>query len=103
MATVTLTIDGNSVVAEKGLTILELARRADIALPTLCYLKNTTSDHPCEICVVEITNYQELGLPATLETPGLFRACVTLVRDGMEIETASDKVVEHRQQRLALI
>jgi formate dehydrogenase major subunit len=103
MATVTLTIDGNEIVAQKGLTILEVAKRSDITIPTLCYLKDTISKHPCEICVVEIANYASCGLKSTLETDGLFRACVTLAIDGMEVQTGSEAVVAHRQQRLAIL
>ena len=101
MATVTVTIDGNEIVAEKGLTILEVAKRSDITIPTLCYLKGTLSTTPCEICVVEIGNYESCGLKSTLATDGLFRACVTLALDGMEIQTGSEAVIGHRQQRLA--
>ena len=101
MATVTVTIDGNEIIAEKGLTILEVAKRSDITIPTLCYVKDTLSENPCEICVVEIVNYESCGLKSSLATDGLFRACVTLTMDGMEIQTGSDAVIAHRQQRLA--
>ena len=101
MATVTITIDGNEIVAEKGLTILEVAKRSDITIPTLCYVKDTISAHPCEICVVEIVNYASCGLKSSLATDVLFRACATLALDGMEILTGSEAVTAHRQQRLA--
>ena len=103
MSTITLTIDGNEIVAEKGLTILEVTKRADITLPTLCFVKDTLSKHPCEICVVEIPNYSSCGLKSILATDGLFRACVTLALDGMEILTDSESVITHRQERLAAI
>ena len=103
MTTVTLTIDGSEIVAEKGLTILEVAKRADITIPTLCYVKDTLSKNPCEICVVEIANFADCGLKSTLATDGLFRACVTLALDGMDVQTGSDAVIAHRQDRLATI
>lgn len=103
MATVTVTIDGNEIVAEKGLTILEVARRSDIAIPTLCFLKDTLSDNPCQVCVVEIENFADTGLSSTLATEGLFRACATLALDGMVIQTASDAVIAHRKERLGII
>jgi formate dehydrogenase major subunit len=101
MSTVTITIDGNEIVAEKGLTILEVAKRSDITIPTLCYVKDTVSENPCEICVVEIANHASCGLKSTLATDGLFRACATLALDGMEVQTDSEAVIAHRQQRLA--
>ena len=101
--TVTLTIDDNEILAEDGLTILEVAKRSDISIPTLCHIKGTISDNPCEICVVQITDFAKHGLQSTLATEGLFRACVTLAKDGMEISTNSNSVIAHRQDRLATL
>lgn len=53
MNTVTLTINGCEVVAEKDLTILEVARRSDVTIPTLCHVEGKPSDTPCQMCVVE--------------------------------------------------
>lgn len=103
MATVTLHINGNEIVAEQGLTILEVAKRADIDIPTLCYVKGTISQNPCGICAVTISNFQDYSLKPLEGSEELFRACVTLAQEGMQIETASDAAVEHRQNRLAAI
>jgi len=103
MTTVQLTIDGNEILAEKGLTILEVAKRSGIAIPTLCYVKGTLADNPCNICVVEVADYRRHGLTSVLPVEGLFRACSTLVLDGMDIATASRTVTDFRQQRLAAI
>jgi len=100
MATVTLTIDGNEIKAEKGLTILEVAQRADITIPTLCFVKGTRSETPCEMCAVELVDYAQHGLKSSLATEGLFRACVTRAMDGMVVLTASDPVIAHRKKRL---
>ena len=103
MATVTLNIDDNEIIAEEGLTILEVAKRSEIALPTLCHIRGTISENPCEICVVQITDFAQYGLKSTLATEGLFRACVTLAKAGMEISTNSESVIAHRQERLATL
>jgi formate dehydrogenase major subunit len=103
MSTVTLHIDSNEIVAEKGLTILEVAGRAGITIPTLCYVKGKPTDKQCEVCVVEITDYARHGLKASLDTDGLFRACSTLALDGMDIETGSKAATTFRQDRLAAI
>lgn len=92
MTTVTLTIDGAEIVAEQGLTILEVAKRSDISIPTLCFVKDNPSDAPCEVCVVEVEGKDEL-----------MRSCVTLAQDGMEISTNSEKVLGHRQERLGIL
>ncbi len=92
MSTVTLKINGNEITAEEGLTILEVAKRSDISIPTLCFIKGTISKNPCKICVVEVEGQDEL-----------MRSCVTLAREGMIIQTDSEAVVAHRQERLAIL
>jgi NADH dehydrogenase/NADH:ubiquinone oxidoreductase subunit G len=37
MDSITLTINGREVKADRGMTVLEAARAADIYIPTLCY------------------------------------------------------------------
>ena len=92
MSTVTLSINGNEIVAEEDLTILEVAKRSAITIPTLCHVKGKPAENPCGLCVVEVEGQDEL-----------MRSCVTLARDGMVIETESEAVVAHRQDRLAVI
>ncbi len=105
MATITLSINGNEIVAEKGLTVLEVAKRSQITIPTLCWVKGTVPRKACEICVVEIANGDELGLKSRVGDGEnrLYCACITLAQDGMEIATDSEAVIAHRQQRLAII
>jgi len=92
MTTLTVTINGAEIVAEAGLTILELARRSDIHIPTLCYVPGKPADTPCLMCMVEIEGQEQL-----------IRACVGLAKDGMVISTESAKVVDHRLERLSIL
>ncbi len=92
MSTVTLHINGNEVVAEEGLTLLEIAKRAGITIPTLCHIEGKPSTVPCGICVVEVEGEETL-----------VRSCVTLGRSGMSIQTESKAVVQERQEKLALL
>ncbi len=92
MTTVTLTINGAEIVAEAGLTILEVARRADIAIPTFCFVADKPADTPCQMCVVEVEGQAEL-----------IRSCVGLAKDGMVVTTESPKVVAHRVERLSIL
>jgi len=85
-----ITINGNIIIAEAGITILEAARRAEIQIPTLCFVDGKNSAVPCELCCVEVTGRE-----------GLIRSCDTLIDEGMEIATDSKAVVEHRKKRLA--
>ncbi len=73
-----------------GETILEVAQRNNIYIPTLCYLKKTgTPTGKCNICMVELRPSGEL-----------VHACLTKVEAGMNIITESDKCVAHRREVL---
>ena len=92
MSTVTLKINGFEIVAEEGLTILEVAQRADIFIPTLCRINGKNSEVPCEMCIVEIEGMN-----------GHVRSCVALAKDGMAVVTDSDNLKNLRQEKLAKI
>ena len=87
-----LTINGNAIAFEPGETILEVARRNSIDIPTLCYLKGATPTGACRICVVEVEGARTL-LPA----------CATPAGKGMVVQTESPKVVEARRTILKLL
>ena len=89
---VTLTIDGKTVTAQEGTTILEAARANGINIPSLCYLKNINQIAACRICVVEIKGISRL-MPA----------CDNQVAEGMEIYTNSPRVRQARKTNLQLI
>ena len=92
MTTVTLTINGHEIVAEDGLTILEVAKRSDIKIPTLCHVQGSTAEAHCQICVVEIEGQE-----------GLIRSCNHRAQDGMVILTDSAAITAHRLERLAIL
>ncbi|MBU4033645.1 MAG: (2Fe-2S)-binding protein, partial [Proteobacteria bacterium] len=76
-----ITINGYDIVAEEGITILEAAKRADIHIPTLCYVNKGTSDIPCELCVVSVEG---------VDSP--VRSCITPLREGMRVTTESKEL-----------
>lgn len=49
-----LTINGKNVEVEEGSTILEAARKINIDIPTLCFLKDVNEVGDCRMCVVEV-------------------------------------------------
>jgi len=49
-----ITINGRELTFEDDETILEVARRNGIEIPTLCHLKGTQPTGACRICVVEV-------------------------------------------------
>ena len=54
MADITIKINGRTVTAPAGSTILTAARLAGIEIPTLCFLKEINEIGACRICVVEV-------------------------------------------------
>ena len=87
-----LKIDGKTISAASGQTILEVARQNGIRIPALCYHPDLDVKANCRICVVEIKGYDKL-----------MTACSTLVRPGMEIATKSPLVKRARKTNLELI
>lgn len=87
-----ITIDGEPVIAREGATILEVARKAGVRIPTLCFLKERSAVASCRVCVVEVEG-----------EPHPVPACATPVRDGMEITTDSPKLASYRRMALELI
>lgn len=90
--TVNLVIDGQDIVAQSGITILEAAKRADISIPTLCYVKGKFPERACELCVVEVEGDKDFQ-----------RSCMITIKEGMRIITQSAALSKHRQERLSVL
>jgi predicted molibdopterin-dependent oxidoreductase YjgC len=88
----TITINGNAFPIKEGETILELAQRNSIDIPTLCFLKGTLPHGACRVCVVEIEGADKLM--AACETPAIGK---------MVVETESPRVVEARRTIIELM
>jgi bidirectional [NiFe] hydrogenase diaphorase subunit len=88
----TFTIDGKDVSAREDETILTVARRNGIHIPTLCHLDGLSERGACRPCIVEIKGF-----------PRRSPACVTLPRQDMEVFTATDRVLAYRRKILELI
>lgn len=87
-----ISIDGRSLSAEKGQTVLQVAREHGIDIPTLCDLPGLASHGSCRMCVVEIAG--------RANTP---TACTTLVEEGMVVQTESPTVQALRGELLKLL
>ena len=92
MNNITLTIDGKTCDGVQGDTILEVARRNDVYIPTLCFLEGLTPIGSCRMCVVEVE-----------KNPKMLTACTTPAQDGMVVHTQTEKLREFRRQMLELI
>ncbi|MBQ9708989.1 MAG: (2Fe-2S)-binding protein, partial [Firmicutes bacterium] len=89
---VNITINGEKLSVNEGTTILEAAKSVDIAIPTLCYLKDINEIGACRVCSVEIEGMNDL-----------VAACNTACEDGMVIHTNSPKARTARRTNVALI
>ena len=87
-----LTINGKNVEVEEGSTILEAARKANIDIPTLCFLKDVNEVGDCRMCVVEVEGRR-----------GLATACIQKAEEGMVVNTSTPTVIEARKVVLDLI
>ena len=85
MDTVSLTIDGRTVTAEKGRTVLQAAIEAGISVPYYCYHPGLGIDGSCRVCIVKIE-----------KMPKLQTSCSTPVADGMVVHTQTPDVVDAR-------
>lgn len=90
--TVPVVLDGQEVLAHEGETILALARRCDVPIPTLCHLDGLSVHGGCRVCIVEVEGQVRPPL-----------ACATEVQPEMEIRTATDRLVEHRRTIVSLL
>jgi predicted molibdopterin-dependent oxidoreductase YjgC len=87
-----IVINGNELPFETGETILDVARRGDIDIPTLCHLKGATPTGACRICVVEVEGANTL-----------LTACSTPAAPNMVVRTESPQVVAARKEILRLM
>jgi NADH dehydrogenase/NADH:ubiquinone oxidoreductase subunit G len=83
---VTLTIDGQIIYAEEGVTILEAARQHGIKIPTLCYHPRLAPLGHCRVCLVQIEGMER---PVT--------SCDNPVAAGMIVTTNSPALEEMRK------
>jgi formate dehydrogenase major subunit len=86
---VNIILNGEIVNGYRGETILELARRHNIEIPTLCNDPRLEPYTSCYVCVVEVEGLR-----------GLQPSCSTKISEGMRIETDNEKI--HRARKTAL-
>jgi bidirectional [NiFe] hydrogenase diaphorase subunit len=86
MKRINLTINNRPVYASKGETLLQVARRHGIDIPTLCNFPGLAPAGACRVCIVEIAGY-----------PRPLPACVTEAVQDMEVCTDSKNILNSRR------
>ena len=89
---VKLKIDGVDVEVPQGTTVLQAARKANIDIPTLCFLKEINAAGDCRMCIVEIEGRR-----------GFVPSCNTKAEEGMVVRTNTPEINEARRVVLDLI
>jgi bidirectional [NiFe] hydrogenase diaphorase subunit len=92
MAVITLTINGETVSAKEGESLLHAIREAGIDIPTLCHLDGLSERGGCRLCLVEVAGNRRL-VPS----------CTAQVREGMVVQTDTEKLVRYRKMVLELL
>ncbi|MBR4428951.1 MAG: [Clostridia bacterium] len=88
---INLTIDGVQVSVPAGSTVLDAARKANVHIPTLCYLKGVNEIGACRVCVVDVGGR------------ALQAACVYPVSEGMVVKTNTPAVRRARRMVVELL
>jgi [NiFe] hydrogenase diaphorase moiety small subunit len=88
--TITLTIDGATIAARPGQSVLEAADDAGIYIPRLCFLKGLSPAGACRVCTVRIN-----GRPLA--------ACTQPAQPGMFIESDTDELRRMRRDVIDML
>ncbi len=87
-----LDINGRTVDAQEGETLLVTARRAGIQIPTLCHYEGLPPSGACRMCVVEVEGQR-----------GLVPSCAYPSAAGMKVKTHSARAIEARRTLVELL
>jgi predicted molibdopterin-dependent oxidoreductase YjgC len=88
----TMIINGKAVSFSPGETILEIARKSGIYIPTLCARADLPSTGSCRLCIVEVEGVR-----------GYVTSCTTPATANMVVTTNSDEIERVRRGILELI
>ena len=89
---INIKINGKNIQANEGESILSVAKKEGIEIPTLCHHPDLEVRANCRVCVVEIKGEKKLKT-----------SCSTTIKEGMEIKTNSERVQKSRNANLELI
>ncbi|MCB2225434.1 MAG: (2Fe-2S)-binding protein [Desulfarculaceae bacterium] len=92
MAESKLKLNGTEVEFAPGETLLQVAERNGVDIPTLCYLKDCTPTGACRMCVVEVKGARTL-----------VASCAMPAGNGMEVQTDTEKVRTARRLAVELL
>jgi len=87
-----MVIDGHEFRFSPGETILQVAQRHGVDIPTLCYLKGASPTGACRICLVEVEGARNL-----------VASCAAPAAPDIVVRTNSERVIRSRKMSLELL
>ena len=88
---ISINIDGKSCDGIYGETILDIARRNDIYIPTMCYLTKVSPIASCRMCAVNVEGVD-----------GLILSCQEKAVNGAVVTTNNEEIEHHRTNIMKL-
>jgi formate dehydrogenase major subunit len=89
---ITFQLDGKSVEAFEGESILKAAERSGVCIPHLCFQEGMRADGNCRACVVEIKGERTLA-----------PSCCRSATAGMEVQATSERAVKSQKMVLEML
>ncbi|MFZ2329006.1 MAG: molybdopterin-dependent oxidoreductase, partial [Rhodoferax sp.] len=86
------TLDGQTVEAQAGESILQAAKRHGVEIPHLCFTEGLRADGNCRACVVEIAGERVLS-----------PSCCRNVTAGMDVQTGSERARKSQKMVVELL
>ena len=86
MNTIEITVNGTAIQAEANQTILEVCRKHNIEILTMCHLDGLSDVGACRICLVEMEG-----------TKKLMPACTTKVTPNMAFTTTNERIRRYQK------
>src|SRR5665213_2882211 len=90
--TIPITLNGQTVEAQAGETLIQTAKRHGIEIPHLCYMEGMRPDGNCRACMVEIKGERVLAA-----------SCCRAPQAGMEVTTDSPRALHSQKMVLELL
>ena len=85
-------LNGIDYKVSEGQSVLQVARKHGIYIPSLCYHAKTGELGKCRVCLVEVEGVQ-----------GVVTACTLKVKDGMKVTTDTPLLREHQKMIVDLL
>jgi len=87
-------IDGKTITAERGASLLDVARANGFDIPSLCHHEAVSPYGACRLCLVEVKQGKRTKLTTSCNYP---------VLPGIEVTTSNERILKHRRMVIELL